>query len=59
MHTLDALAWTLIHFCWQAAAVAVLYRALRIALARSASQTRYALSVAAMALMALVAIAMF
>lgn len=56
MHTLDALAWTLIHFCWQALAVAVLYRAL---LARSASQTRYALSVAAMALMALVAIAMF
>lgn len=51
-HTLDALAWTLIHFCWQAAVVAVLYRALMIALSRSASETRYAVSVAAMALMA-------
>jgi beta-lactamase regulating signal transducer with metallopeptidase domain len=51
-HTLDALAWTLIHFCWQAAVVAVLYRASMIVLSRSASETRYAVSVAAMALMA-------
>lgn len=51
-HTLDALAWTLIHFCWQAAAVAALYRGLVLVFSRSASQTRYVLSVAAMALMA-------
>jgi beta-lactamase regulating signal transducer with metallopeptidase domain len=51
-HTLDALAWTLIHFCWQAAVVAVLYRASMIVLSRSASEARYAVSVAAMALMA-------
>jgi beta-lactamase regulating signal transducer with metallopeptidase domain len=50
-HLLDALAWTLIHFCWQAAAIAALYRAMLLALSRSASQTRYALSIAAMALM--------
>jgi len=58
-HTLDALAWTLIHFCWQAAAIAVVYRALMAALARSASQTRYALSVAAMVLMVVAALSTF
>jgi hypothetical protein len=50
-HTLDALAWTLIHFCWQAAAVAVVYRVSSFFLAYGASRTRYALSLAAMLLM--------
>jgi len=58
-YTLNALAWTLIHFCWQAAAVAVLYRALIVAFSRSASQTRYALSVAALALMVVGSLATF
>jgi len=58
-HTLDALAWTLIHFCWQAAAIAVVYRALMVVFARGASQTRYAISVAAMALMAIAALTTF
>ena len=58
-HTLDALAWTLIHFCWQAAAIAVVYRALMVVFARGASQTRYAISVAAMVLMAIAALTTF
>ena len=58
-HTMDAIAWALIHFCWQAAAVAVLYRVLMVAFARSSSSTRYALSVAAMLLMAFGACATF
>jgi bla regulator protein blaR1 len=47
-HTLDATAWTLIHFCWQAAAIAGVYRLLTALLVRSASQTRYLLAVATM-----------
>ena len=50
-HTLDALAWTLIHFCWQAAAVAVVYRIASLVLARGRSEMRYALSLAALLLM--------
>ncbi|HEX3892042.1 MAG TPA: M56 family metallopeptidase [Terracidiphilus sp.] len=58
-HTLDAIAWTLIHFCWQAAAVALLYRMAMVACARSASQTRYALAVLTLALMTCGAFATF
>jgi beta-lactamase regulating signal transducer with metallopeptidase domain len=58
-HTLDAIAWALIHFCWQAAAVAVLYRVLMVAFSRSASSTRYLLSIAALVLMTFGAFATF
>src|ERR1035438_4484688 len=50
-HTLDAIAWTLIHFCWQAAAIAGVYRVLIALLVRSASKTRYLLAVATMLIM--------
>jgi beta-lactamase regulating signal transducer with metallopeptidase domain len=50
-HSLDAIAWTLIHFCWQAAAIAGIYRMMTVLLVRSSSQTRYLLAVAAMLLM--------
>ena len=50
-HTIQAIAWTLIHFCWQAAAVAVLYRLISMAFARKTSQTRYVLAVSALLLM--------
>ena len=50
-HSLDAIAWTLIHFCWQAAAIAGIYRMMMVLLVRSSSQTRYLLAVAAMLLM--------
>jgi beta-lactamase regulating signal transducer with metallopeptidase domain len=56
-HTLDAIAWTLIHFCWQAAAIAVLYRLLMLVLMRSASQVRYVVSIAALGLMVAGAVA--
>jgi len=50
-HTLDAIAWTLIHFCWQAAAIAGVYRLLTALLVHGSSQTRYLLTVAAMLMM--------
>lgn len=45
---LPAIAWTLIHFCWQAAAIAAIYGALSMALARRSSRTRYLLALAAL-----------
>ena len=40
----QAIAWTLIHFCWQAAAIAAAYRVLSVVIARRSSQTRYLLA---------------
>ena len=40
-HTLQAIAWTLIHFCWQAAVIAAAYRLVSVAIARRSSQARY------------------
>lgn len=50
-HTLQAVAWTLIHFCWQAAAIAVALRLLCFAVARWSSQTRYVVALATLLLM--------
>jgi beta-lactamase regulating signal transducer with metallopeptidase domain len=47
----QAIAWTLIHFCWQAAAVAAAYRVLTIATARRSSQARYLVALSALLLM--------
>jgi len=47
----QAIAWTLIHFCWQAAAIAATYRILTIATARRSSQTRYLVALFALLLM--------
>ncbi len=57
--TLDAIAWTLIHFCWQAAAIAGLYRLLNLALAHRTSQARYLLSLAALLVMLACSVATF
>ena len=46
IHTYEAVAWTLIHFTWQAAAIAGLYRLASIATA--SSRARYTLAVAAL-----------
>lgn len=46
--TLEATAWTLIHFCWQAAAIAGVYGIVNMAMARRASPTRYVAALAAM-----------
>jgi beta-lactamase regulating signal transducer with metallopeptidase domain len=50
-HTVEATAWTLIHFCWQAAVIAGVYRVLSAVFSRRTSQTRYVLALAALAAM--------
>ena len=57
--TLDAIAWTLIHFCWQAAAIAGIYRLSTVLLARSTSQARYLIAFAAMLMMVGAAVGTF
>ena len=47
----QAVAWTLIHFCWQAAAVAAAYRLISIAVARRSAETRYLAALSSLLLM--------
>jgi beta-lactamase regulating signal transducer with metallopeptidase domain len=56
-HTIEATAWTLIHFCWQAALIAGIYRLTTIAFARRASEMRYVAALAV--LLAMPAAAVF
>ena len=55
-HTIEATAWTLIHFCWQAALIAGVYRLASIAFTRRASETRYVLALAALLAMPVAAV---
>src|SRR5437879_4298714 len=57
--SMQALGWTLVHFCWQAAAIALLYRILDLAFSRSRSSVRYALALAAMMSMFVVSVLTF
>jgi beta-lactamase regulating signal transducer with metallopeptidase domain len=57
--TVQAIAWTLIHFCWQAAAIAAVYRALSLLTARRSSNTRYLLALGALLLMLTSSVATF
>jgi beta-lactamase regulating signal transducer with metallopeptidase domain len=50
-HTLQAIAWTLIHFCWQATALAAFYRIINLAVAHRSSHVRYLVALAALLLM--------
>jgi beta-lactamase regulating signal transducer with metallopeptidase domain len=50
-HILQAIAWTLIHFSWQATAIAIVYRLASLANARRSSQSRYLAALFAMLLM--------
>ena len=43
-----ALGWTLLHFCWQGAAIALLYAVADRIAARSGATVRYGLAVAAL-----------
>lgn len=52
--TLQALGWTLIHFCWEAAAIVALYLIADLALRNTRSQTRYLFALATLSLMFLV-----
>jgi beta-lactamase regulating signal transducer with metallopeptidase domain len=49
-HHLQSLGWTLVHFCWQAAAIALAYWLADVALSKARSQTRYLLALGAMLL---------
>ena len=50
-HIPEAVAWTLIHFCWQAAAVAAAYRLFSLALVRRSAETRYTAALTSLLLM--------
>ena len=41
-HHLESLGWTLIHFCWQAAAIAILYKVVDFAFAKGRNATSHA-----------------
>jgi beta-lactamase regulating signal transducer with metallopeptidase domain len=47
----QAIAWTLIHFCWQAAAIAVAFRLISAAIVRRSSQVRYLVALSSLLLM--------
>ena len=51
MSTVEALGWTLFHFLWQGALVALMLALARVALKRRAANLRYLASCAAMLLM--------
>src|SRR5580693_1131257 len=50
-HHLQSLGWTLVHFCWQAAAIALVYWLADTVLSKARSQTRYVLALGTMLLM--------
>jgi hypothetical protein len=54
-HHLESLGWTLVHFCWQAAAIALVYRLADAVLAKARS--RYGLALGTMLLMLVSALA--
>jgi len=56
-HHLESLGWTLVHFCWQATAIALVYWLADAVLAKARS--RYVLSLGAMLLMLVSALATF
>jgi len=53
----DALGWTLIHFCWQASVIGLIYGAIDAAFRSASSRTRYGFAVAALLTMAVMAAA--
>jgi beta-lactamase regulating signal transducer with metallopeptidase domain len=57
--TVEAIGWTLIHFCWQAAAIAASYRSLSSLAGRRSSNTRYLLALGALLLMFATAVVTF
>jgi beta-lactamase regulating signal transducer with metallopeptidase domain len=58
-HHLESLGWTLVHFCWQAAAIALVYWLTDAVLRKARSQTRYVLALGTMLLMLVSALATF
>src|ERR1700722_4883298 len=58
-HHLESLGWTLLHFCWQAAAIVFVYWVADAVLSKARSQTRYVLALGTMLLMLISALATF
>jgi beta-lactamase regulating signal transducer with metallopeptidase domain len=58
-HHMESLGWTLVHFCWQAAAIALVYWLTDAVLWKARSQTRYVLALGTMLLMLVSALATF
>lgn len=58
-HHMESLGWTLVHFCWQAAAIALVYWLTDAVLWKARSQTRYLLALGTMLLMLVSALATF
>lgn len=58
-NSIQALGWTLIHFCWQAAAVAVVYRLMDAVFSRSRSHVRYLIAISAVMSLLIIATATF
>ena len=58
-HTLQAIGWTLIHFLWQATAIASIYRLASLAIARRSSQIRYLAALFAMLFMLAISVVTF
>src|ERR1700733_3991105 len=56
-HHLESLGWTLVHFWWQAAAIALVYWLADTVLSKARSQTRYVLALGTMLLMFVSAVA--
>ena len=56
-HHLQSLGWTLLHFCWQAAAIVLVYWLADAVLSKARSQTRYVLALGTMLLMLVSALA--
>jgi beta-lactamase regulating signal transducer with metallopeptidase domain len=56
-HHWEALGWTLVHFLWQGAAIAIVYRIADLALARRSANARYLLALSALAGMFAVSVA--
>ena len=52
---MEALGFTLVHFCWQAALIAAIYKGLEIALPRLRPQARYMMSLTALLAMLIAA----
>lgn len=47
-HHWEALGWTLIHFCWQAAAIALVYKLADLAMKKNRTNARYTLALGAL-----------
>jgi beta-lactamase regulating signal transducer with metallopeptidase domain len=58
-HHLESLGWTLLHFCWQATAIVLVYWLADAVFSKARSQTRYVLALGTMLLMLVSALATF